>query len=550
MIHFGVDTAGIIDSIKICWPSGKQQTLHHIASNRVIEVFEKNATDSSVFTPLQTISRIVQATTADAPFVHHEDEFNDFKRDKIIPHQVSRQGPAIAVADVDNDGLEDYYVSGAKNQAGALYVQTGQGDFQLKQTAITKFMNADDETVAIWADLDKNGLPDLITGIGSNAAFGDDTNHLHVAVYYNKGNLLFEQGYKLPAVKYPVGSISVADIDNDGDMDVFVGCRIVPGAYGVAPQSYLFENRGNYFADITNLAPGLQSAGMVTSSAFADLDGDKKAELIIAGEFMPVTIYKNTKTGWQNITTKSGLGQSNGLWSCIKIADINNDGHPDILGGNWGDNSIWRASTTEPLSLWVNDFDGNGSTDPILFHYLNGVNAPFVNRDLFCKQMPKFFNVFNNYESYAHCTDKNIFDANVRAKTAIKYAYTLNTTLFLNDGKGNFTPKILPSNFQLAPINTFITYDFDHNGTMDILPLGNTNSNFYDQGDIDALRGKIFSGDGHGNFDNGSPVPDLNNKTVVNSSAVIHSTKTNTDLILVGVNNDTMKTYVILKAAQ
>ncbi len=549
VIHFGVDTFRQIDSVRIVWPSGRSQAFYHIITNKTLQVFEKNALDSFSRVPVPANSSIGWSTNTTTPFVHHEDDFDDFKRNKIIPHRVSREGPAIAVADIDNDGDLDYYISGAKNQAGALYIQNADGTFKPANSAIDNYINYDDETTAVWADIDGNGLPDLLTGIGSEAANDNDTAIYHMNIWLNYGGLNFERIYSLPSVKYPIGSISAGDFDNDGDIDLFVGCRIIPGSYGLAPESYLFENKGRYFDDVTNQVPGLRNIGMVTSSVFADLDGDKQPELIVAGEFLPISIFKKTGAKWVNNTTGAGLGKTNGLWNCISITDINKDGKPDILAGNWGDNSIWRASESEPLSLWVKDFDGNGSTDAILFHYLDGVNAPFVNRDLFCKQMPKFFNTYNNYESYARCTDKNIFDEQTRKNTNKLFAYTLQTSLFINDGFGHFKPKPLPAYFQLAPVKTFITYDFDKNGTTDILPLGNSNSNFYDQGDIDALRGKIFAGDGKGNFDEGVLVAALNKKYIVNSAAIIRTAANKPDILLTGLNNDTMQTFVIAKPA-
>lgn len=540
LLHFGLDTISAIDSIRIVWPSGKTEIKRSVKANQKLQVYEKDAKDISPDTSPPSVSAIERIYNI-ADFLHKEDNFDDFKRDKIIPHRVSRSGPVIAVADINKDGLQDFYITGAKNQRSALFIQQTNGTF--KAIPIDGSVpNKDDEVAAIFADIDHDGFPDLITGIGSNASDGSDTSQ-HLSVYMNRGGIRFEKVDKmLPDIKFPISSICAADID--GEMEMFVACRIVPGSFGIIPSSYLLAYKNGGFTDITDKkAPELRHSGMLTGGTFADIDGDKKNELILCGEFMPISVFKNINKIWTNITQTSNLHLSNGLWNCITVTDINNDGNPDILAGNWGDNSIWRASLTEPLSLWVNDFDNNGSIDPVLFHYLNHVNAPFVNRDVFCKEMPFYFNRFNNYESYAKTAAKDFFpDAK---NTSVLNAYTLHTSLFINDGKGHFELKELPTYFQIAPVNSFIVYDFDNNGTKDLMPLGNNAGNFYDQGDLDAMRGNIFGGDAKGNFKKRTPVEAMNQKSVINSGTMIYNNFLKKNMILLGVNNDSLQVYII-----
>jgi hypothetical protein len=544
MIHFGIGKASFADSAVVVWPSGKIEKLVHLTGNKVFDVFEKNA-DGNTSCILKMDTATVSSVSLCKPvFIHTEDVFNDFKRDKTMSHMLSRMGPALGKCDLDNDGNEDVFVGGAHGAPSAVYIQNSDGNFTMLQTKVFDGAATNEDICVAFADIDKNGFADIIVGSGSNA---DNEKGItqNIRIYMNDGGLKFHTLQNaLPAIPEAIATISVEDID--GDIDLFAGARIKAGEYGKIPNSYLLEKRKGIFVDVTDVkAPALRQAGMVSTSVFVDIDKDGKNELVLSGEFMPVNIFKNVNGKWNNITSSCKLENTNGWWNCIEPVDIDNDGDLDLLAGNWGLNSIFTASRNEPLSLWVNDFDKNGSLDPLLFHYLHGVNAPFNGRDLFCKQMPVFFNKFNTYESYARCTAADVFDSTALKGTQKYFAYTLQSAVFINNGKGQFVTHPLPPQVQQAPVNSFVVYDFNKDGFPDFIPFGNTNSNFFDQGDIDALRSRIFLGDGKGNFISNSLTAAFNRNDVVNHTCLVFDKALGKQLLFAGVNNGALKTYPI-----
>ncbi|MFN8288202.1 MAG: VCBS repeat-containing protein [Chitinophagales bacterium] len=542
IIHFGTDTFHKVDSLRIIWPDGRSHLFINIETGVTLNVREDSIDLEYDFLPSNSPPQSMNISAE--IFCHREDNFDDFRRDKIIPHRISRMGPSIASGDVDNDGDEDFYIGGAAGQSGILYIQQSGGNFLPVTNGILSIPETQDVNVVAWCDINRDSRVDLIMGKGSNAENIDDSIQ-HLSILINFGNGSFKNtDMDLPRIPNPISTISINDFDGDSLPDIFIGCRIVAGKFGNLPNSYILKNQKGKIIDITQkVAPELYGLGMVTTSSAADIDNDQINELIVSGEFMQIQIFKKHKGIW-SIATNNGLKNTNGLWGHIQFVDIDNDGDLDLFAGNWGLNSIWRASISEPLSLWVNDFDGNGITEAVLFHYLQNVSAPFINRDLFCKQMPKFFNQFNNYESYASATEKSIFNDKTSNKSQKLEVFTLNTSLFLNNGYGRFILKQLPLEFQKAPVQSFVFWDFNEDGKKDVIVLGNSNSNFYDQGDIDALRGTIFLGDGKGNFLN-SGKDILDKPYVINNSITIKDKANGKSLLLLGVNNDSLKIFTI-----
>ncbi len=454
----------------------------------------------------------------------------------------SKEGPALATGDLNGDGLEDFYAGGAAGQSGAAYLQNIRGEFTIHPTPDILADSSFEDVSALIADFNSDGKNDLYVVSGSNE-FNFNSPLYQDRVYLNdaKGNLK-KCNDCLPKIFNSKSCIAARDYDKDGDLDLFVGGRTVPGSYGKIPRSYLLENDKGKFKDVTGeIAPSLAHAGMLTDAQWADIDGDNIAELILSGDWMPVSVFKYAGGKFENITSQTGLQPFSGWWNCITLADVDGDGDNDIAAGNWGLNSILKATQQEPLTLLVNDFDGNGSVDPILCCFLQGENGAFLGRDLICRSMPKYFNKFHTYESFARAKIEDLFSKELYEKAEKLYSREMRSCIFINDGKGKFEMKPLPDECQFAPVNKILAHDFTGDAHTDLLLLGNTNQNYYDQGDIDALSGVLLKGDGKGNF-SVAPYRDcgLNIRQFVRNAAITGNT------LLVGCNDDTLRMFMIM----
>ena len=388
---------------------------------------------------MQTILFVDITDSIDLPFSHRENNFNDFNVQALIPGKVSTQGPKLAVADVNNDGLDDFYVCGAKRQTGKLFIQTMNGKFSSVNETLFAADSASEDVNAIFFDADGDNDQDLYVVSGGNETETATSNADRL--YINDGKGAFTKSGRLPEINGNKSVAVAADVDRDGDMDLFVGGRVVAGRYGDVPRSYLLLNdgKGNFSIATEAIAPGLQSAGMITDAAWTDLDKDGWPDLVIAGEWMPVTIYKNQKGKFVNATASYGLEHTTGLWTALHIADMNNDGFDDILAGNRGTNSKLHASETYPLRLYVGDLDNNGSLDQLLTLETNGEYYTFLGKEELESQLPSVIKKrYLGYAAFAGQTIDDIFSK--KLEQAKKYsAETLSSVMLINNKKDGFT---------------------------------------------------------------------------------------------------------------
>ncbi|WP_290794204.1 VCBS repeat-containing protein [Flavihumibacter sp. UBA7668] len=458
VLHFGIDSLRYIDSLLIVWPSQKFQLVRNVPAKGDLEFQEMHAGGQFNYdqffpreqSPLQDIT-----SQQGINWKHTENNFFDQNKQYLIPHQLSTSGPAMAVGDVNLDGLDDFYMGGASGQTGQLFVQLAKGKFRAATGSDFSEAIACDETAAVFFDANKDRYPDLYVVSGGNEM---DNNHPALAdhLYINdgKGNFRIVKD-AIPPILRNKSCVQAADIDNDGDMDLFVGGLSDARIYGIPQSSYLLLNDGSgKFSTAAASIINLDTIGMVTAAAFSDLNKDSWPDLIVTGEWMPLKIFinKNGKLSPIDIPT------STGLWQSITIADVNRDGNPDILAGNWGLNNKFYAGKDGPVKLYIKDFDKNGSTEQILTYSIKGEEYTFLAKDELERALPVLKKAYLKYSEVAGKSVQFMFYDLFNGYTE-KKAEVLASSLFLNDGKGGFKRQDLPDQFQLSPVFSFISLD-------------------------------------------------------------------------------------------
>lgn len=452
-LHFGLDSVNTVDSVLIVWPNQKFEVQKNIPSNKALTVYQKTASGTfdhtSWFKPKEEEFTI--ANVFSVPWRHKENEFFDYNVQYLIPHAQSTRGPKIAVADVNGDGLDDMYACGAKNQPGNLLIQQSNGSFIKSDTAV---FNADavcEDVDAVFFDANGDKKPDLFIVSGGNEPSANN-NALNDRLYLNNGDGHFIKAIdQFKTQSENKSCATVADIDNDGDNDLFIGNLSSPTAYGLPRTSYLHLNDGkaNFtLADSNKI--NLNAVGMVTAAAFTDLNNDGWQDLVVTGEWMAVKIFMNNK----GVFTANEISQSTGLWQTVFPADVNGDGFTDLLAGNWGHNTKLYSGKNGPCKLYTNDFDKNGAIEQLMCYTIDGNEYPFLAKDELERRIPVLKKYYLHYKDVAGKTIQFIFFDLFKNYTELK-AEVLGSSCFINDGKGNFKRISLPDELQLAPVMSF-----------------------------------------------------------------------------------------------
>ena len=540
-LNFGLGKAKNIDSVVVQWPGGKQNILRHIAPNQHLTIQQSRGVLQPLTKP-PTIKTLFTTTANNygIDFQHHENDFTDFDRDRLIFQMISTEGPRIAKGDVNSDGLDDIYIGGAKDQAGCLYIQSRNGRFKKSNEALLQADKISEDTDALFFDADGDGDQDLYVCSGGNE-FSPNSTALIDRLYINDGKGVFSKSPQiLPSFIFESSScVTAADYDGDGDIDLFVGVRLKPFSYGLACKSYLLQNNGRgIFTDVTNkVAPGLQQAGMITDAKWFDYDRDGKADLVIAGEYTPIKIFRNVEGQLKEVTDAAGLSKSNGWWNRLAIADVNGDGYDDIVAANHGQNSRFKASETKPVSMYVSDFDNNGSIEQIITCYNKDSAYPMVLRHDLVSILPYLKKKYLKYENYKEQTMEDIFSKEQLKDATVLKAYTMQSSVFINSGKGTFTRKALPAEAQLSPMYGIAAGDYDKDGKIDLLMGGNFYQSKPEVGIYDASYGTFLKGDGTGNF-----VAVKAQQSGINIRGAVRDIKTinagKRPLVLISKNND------------
>ncbi|MBC7841739.1 MAG: VCBS repeat-containing protein [Gemmatimonadaceae bacterium] len=536
---FGIGAHDKVDSVIVAWPDGKRGAQPSLAANTAVTMRHATATDAGPAAP--AISALMANVTAQTAigFTHKENEFVDFDRERLIPRMLSIEGPAAATADVNGDGLDDVYIGGAKEQAGQLWLQKSNGTFAASNAGVFEPDAISEDVGAVFFDANGDKVPDLYVVSGGNE-YADATSALQDRLYLNDGKGTFRKATDgVPSETISGSRPAAIDYDGDGDVDLFVGGRSIPWRYGIDPASMLLRNDGKgHFTDVTGqLARDLAQIGMVTDAVWQDIDGDRRPDLVVVGEWMAVTVFHNAGGGRLTKMTVRGLEQTHGWWNRIVAGDFTGDGKVDFIVGNLGLNTRLHGTPAEPATMFVKDFDGNGSADQIVACYTHGKSYPLVLRDEMIKALPPLKVRFLSYEAYARAGVTDIWKPEDLAGAVQKKAEMFATSLMRNNGDGSFTMMPLPDEAQVAPVYGILARDADGDGITDLLLAGNFDGFKPDIARASDSYGLLLRGSKGGTF---TPMTQRASGFVVpgQSRDILSLRSGASDLVFVARNND------------
>lgn len=545
IIYFGVARDLLIDSLKVQWGDGKEQVLTNIKADQCITLHAADA--RPVLKKEEQTKKIFKELTDSVhfEFIHKENVFDDFKNQVLLPYKLSQLGPSIAAGDVNGDKLDDFFIGNASGSSGKLFIQNKDGTFRVQKGPWEQDSIYEDEGCLLF-DADNDGDLDLYVVSGGNE-FPEGSDNFNNRLYINDGRGNFTKSKDaLPPITTSGSCVKAIDFDNDGDLDLFIGGRQVPGKYPFPARSYILENKSDKgsvrFADVTKeVAPDLLNAGMVTSAFCGDIDNDKWTDLVIAGEWMPVCIYKNIQGKFK----KTAIEGTKGWWFSLEGADFDKDGDIDLVAGNLGLNCRYQARRDKTFDVYANDFDKDGKWDIVLSYYQGDKQFPLRGRECFVRQNPGIALKFPSYEEFGEATVSDIYTKKALDESLHLQAETFASCYFENDGKGNFKMHNFPNEAQLSSINGMIINDFNGDGNLDVLAAGNLFNMEVVTPRNDGSVGAYMEGDGKGGFkikparETGFFAPnDVKSLALINLN-------TRDKLILVGNNNGKLQIFKI-----
>ena len=538
---FGTGNSTKIDSLIVTWPGKKQQVIINISSKQEIVLKEADATMINRAGSIPVKSIFTSIAGSPVNFIHRQYTANDFKRQPLLINALSYKGPYMIKGDINGDGKEDLFIGGAAGFAGAIFIQTNDRKFvKLNEPALEADARCED-ACAVFFDANADGKPDLFIASGGYDSFVPADSLLQSRLYFNDGTGKFKRVVNaIPKAFTSSGTVAAGDINGDGFPDLFLGGRVIPGRYPEAPSSYIFLNNGKgIFRDATKeVCPALRNAGMFTTAVFADLDGDKEEELVTAGEWLPVQIWKSVNGKLEDKTSDFLKNPSKGWWNTVQLKDINGDGKPDIIAGNYGLNCQWRASIKEPVEMFYKDFDDNGSVDPFFCYYIKGKSYPYVGRDELLEQMSTMRTRFTDYKSYADADISKIFSPEELKDAKKLTASTLETKIWISNSSNKLVEKSLPAEAQFSPVFAISVNDFNNDGKMDLLLGGNIKYSRVKIGLNESNEGQLFLGNGNGSFRYVTqPLSGLKIKGEIRSFCTIDN------LLLAGINGQAVQAY-------
>jgi hypothetical protein len=546
VIHFGIGLDDVIDSVHVQWNDGRRNRISNVKKNQMLEVAIADGKQRSATPPQPSVLREVTSEVFKESFVHRENNVNEYKTQILLPHMFSRSGPFVSTGDVNDDGEEDMYVGGAAGQSGRLYVQKNGKFIKKSAVAFEKDKSYEDMGSALF-DMDKDGDLDLYV-VSGGSEFPQGSEKYQDRLYLNDG----AGNYKTSSLPKTISSgscVAAYDIDGDGDIDLFRGGQVVADSYPKDPESYLLINDNGKFVDKTReVAPILSRVGMVNAASWVDLNGDKKPELIVAGEWMPIRIFGFNGSKLEEVTAEFGLSQTEGWWNSIVANDLDGDGDQDLIVGNLGQNYKFKASSEKPFEVYAKDFDNNGTNDIFLArHYKDDRLVPIRGKECTSQQMPVIARKFPTYVSFASSDLPGILGKDM--ENALHYKAHLFSSVMLINDNGRLTARPLPVEAQFSTVNGILVEDFDMDGKKDILIAGNKFDVEVETTAADASPGLLMKGLGNLEFkclkpyESGFFVP-------YNVKDIKLIKVGNTWGVITGVNNDKLRIFATQSVSQ
>ncbi len=537
---FGLGDDDTVERIEIEWPDGKISSLKNTEGNQHLVVRQSEA----VFAPPSTFQanrklRPIKPEALGFEYTHSDSGFDDFGKQVLLPQKFSQSGPAMAVADVNNDGLQDVFLGGARNQAGSIYVQKDTGSFELLAQNALKKDKAYEDTAALFLDFDNDGDLDLYVASGSYE-FGQNSSMLQDRLYMNDGSGNYRSSSLLPNIASNTKTVHSLDIDDDGRLEIIVGGHVKSGQYPLADKSYVLKYDGKKFVDATaEFIPEFSEVGMVNAISVSDYDGDNDLDIIVAGEWMPITIFENVQGAFVKADLPE-LANTEGWWQSISAIDFDRDGDMDYFLGNLGKNNKFHPSAEKPLHVYGNDFDEDGTFDMVLSKTYKGNLVPVRGKECSTQQNSFISEKLPTYKEFANATLIDIYGKEEIENSVHKMAKTFGSVYLRNDGHGNFSIIDLPNQAQIGPILGFEFLDVNQDGLTDVLGIGGIYESEVETIRYDANVGVILANDGNGGF---KPYKDINFYVGRNAKKIKEIVINNEKYLLIANNNDKLTIF-------
>ena len=536
-LHFGLGKINSLDSLEIYWPDRKRSVIRDIQIDQILEIDRDNLQSESV-DPKPTF--IIKKTEGQQliDFKHDENYYVDFDSERLLPHMFSNEGPCIANYDLNNDGIQDFYIGGAKGQTGQLFLSDTNG---FKKVSKPFDLHKESEDVeAVFFDADNDGDQDLYVASGGKA-YSTLSRTLNDRFYRNEsGKFIYDSSALNFSKFFSTGAIAIGDANNDGLLDIFIGERFNVDTYGIPGSISLMINRGNGSFEAT-YPPEFQNIGMITDIEFTDLNSDEKGDLIVVGEWMPILAFLNNESSWESISESIGFEETNGMWQSIETSDLNGDGFPDLVLGNMGQNGLYKPN----MKLYLNDYDQNGKLEAIYTYSIDNKDFPIHDRDELIKQLPDLKKKLLYYEDYANQSIKDIFNETQISSSQVLEIKETRSLLFMSDSPLSYSKKLLPEEIQYSSVHAINIFDINQDGLNDLILGGNQYLVKPQYGAFDASKGWILYGDDNSKTKFDKLLP-LNIYGEIRDFNIVPSLKSSDSLILVtGISNSKIITKYV-----
>ncbi len=541
-LHFGLGNETKIDSLHIHWPDGSMSIRKDIKANQLL--YLEREKEITGFDTREKVSELYKNDAIDLKFKHQDYETKDFNIEPLAPYALSNEGPHISVVDVNKDGLEDVFIPGGRFKTGALFLQQVDGGFDKSEQPNLEIDKRYEDIEQCFIDVDNDGDLDILTVYGGNEKYSDYQGV--PGLFINNRGVFTKKQDAFSDIIINASTVTTSDIDNDGDLDLFIGSNAVSGRYDVIPKNYLFKNNGaGTFKEMTSAATSdLDKIGQVYDAKFIDINNDTYQDLVLAGHYMPITIMINNGKGSFVNSNNPTLKNTNGWWNSIEVSDMDNDGDLDIIAGNWGMNTRLKASEKEPIQLYLADFDDNGKIDPIVTYFYEGKETPIATKDELAKQIPQLNKKYLSYSAFADADFRDYFPKSKINQAEKREVFTLSTTYFENKGDLSFIAHELPWEAQISSVQDILVSDINDDEYPDIILGGNTYEISTQLSRLDASYGVVLLNDKKGNFESHSS-PGFSIKGAVRSIKAIKIREE--EYVLFGVNNDSLQAIKKIK---